>query len=63
LINVKLICFFFQDVTDVLIRYCNAKFFSLPLSGSTLMMLDFIHGAKMVLAQPTDIRNVMHLFF
>jgi len=47
-----------QDVVNVLIRNCSSKFFSIPLPGSTLLILDFIHAATAVLSLPNDYQDL-----
>jgi len=48
---------FLQDTTNVLVRHCGPKFFSLPLPGSTMMILDFIHAANTIASSP-DLKEV-----
>jgi len=43
-----------QDVVNVLVRNCSSKFVSIPLPGSTMLMLDMIHAATVVLSLPHD---------
>ncbi|ESO85701.1 hypothetical protein LOTGIDRAFT_210880 [Lottia gigantea] len=38
-----------QDVANVLIRNCGAKYFSCPLPASRLLMLDFIQAASSII--------------
>ena len=46
-----------QDVVNVLVRNCSANFFIIPLPGSTILMLDMIHAASVVLSLPHDYQN------
>ncbi|CAH1791020.1 unnamed protein product [Owenia fusiformis] len=39
-----------QDVINELVQGCGLKFFSTPLDGNTMLMLDFIHAASTVVA-------------
>ncbi|XP_033736327.1 ral GTPase-activating protein subunit alpha-1-like isoform X2 [Pecten maximus] len=39
-----------QDIINVLVRYAGARFFSMPLLGSTLLIANFIHAASAVLS-------------
>ena len=55
-----MICFCkFQDTTNTLVRHCGSRFFSLPLPGSTMMILDFIHAANTI-ASTTDLKEVKY---
>ena len=53
-----MVVFVCQDVVNVLIRNCSSKFFSIPLPGSTLLILDFIHAATAVLSLPNDYQDL-----
>lgn len=46
-----------QDMANVLVRYCGPRFFTLPLPGATMLMLDFIHAANNI-ASTTDLKEV-----
>jgi len=39
---------------SVLVRSCSSKFYSIPLPGATMLMLDLIRAATVVLALPFD---------
>ena len=39
-----------QESTNELVRHCGPRFFSLPLPGATMLMLDFIHAANTITA-------------
>ena len=47
-------CVLCQDVVSVLVRSCSSKFFSVSLPGATMLMLDLVHAATVVLALPYD---------
>jgi hypothetical protein len=53
---------FLQDVVNVLVKHCGPRFFSLPLEGSTMLVMDFITAATTVLAS-ADLKEVTRLFF
>ena len=42
---------------NALVRNCSANFFIIPLPGSTILMLDMIHAASVVLSLPHDYQN------
>jgi len=42
---------------NVLVRSCSSKFFSIPLPGATMLMLDLIHAASVVLSLPYDFHD------
>ncbi|XP_074642711.1 ral GTPase-activating protein subunit alpha-1-like [Tubulanus polymorphus] len=44
-----------QDVINVLVKHCGPKFFSMPLPGSTMMMLDFIQAVDTIFASPEQV--------
>ena len=46
-----------QDSTNTIVRHCGPQFFSLPLRGATVMILDFIHAANTIAATP-DLKQV-----
>lgn len=39
-----------QEMINVLIKYCGARFFSLQLPGYSLLMLDFLHAANTIIS-------------
>jgi len=41
----------------VLVRSCSSKFFHVSLPGSTLLILDLIHAANVVLSLPHDYQD------
>ena len=43
----------------MLVRHCGARFFSLPLPGSSVMIQDFINAAQAI-ATATDLKGVRH---
>lgn len=49
---------FFKDTINTLVRYCGPRFFSVPLPGSTMMILDFVHAANTI-ASTTDLKEVI----
>ena len=40
----------FQDVPNVLVGNCGPRFFSMPLPGSILLILDFINAAGTIIS-------------
>ena len=40
----------FQDVPNVLVSNCGPRFFSIPLPGSILLVLDFINAAGTIIS-------------
>ena len=49
-----------QDTINVLVRYCGSRFFSMPLPGSTMLMLDFVHAANTIAAN-TDLMDTQQV--
>jgi hypothetical protein len=47
----------FQDVVNVLVKYCGPKFLAMPMQGSTMLILDFIHAANTI-AAVSDLKEV-----
>ncbi|XP_013400060.1 ral GTPase-activating protein subunit alpha-1-like isoform X2 [Lingula anatina] len=45
-----------QDVVNALVRHCGPRFFSMPLPGSTILLLDFLHAANTI-ASSTDLKE------
>ncbi|XP_064622191.1 ral GTPase-activating protein subunit alpha-1-like isoform X2 [Lineus longissimus] len=39
-----------QDVVNVLVKYCGPRFLAMPMQGSTMLILDFIHAANTIAA-------------
>ncbi len=46
-----------QDIINMLVRHCGPRFFSLPLPGATLLVLDFIHAVNTI-ANSSDLKEV-----